>query len=84
MASSSLIAFAQGGAEHTTMPLATSQLTTEPTPTGMVVALSLDNQSATCQFFNAEEGNRFADMLRAEARLAKPPIEPFIGPDTTE
>ncbi|MEE2749897.1 MAG: hypothetical protein VX519_00575 [Myxococcota bacterium] len=84
VAAGRLIAFTQGGVAHATMPLATSQLTTEPTPTGMVVMLSLDNQSATCQFFNAEEGNRFADMLRAEARLAKPPIEPFIGPDTTE
>jgi len=76
VASGSLIAFTGSGAKHTTLPLATSQLTTEPTPTGMVVELSLDNQSAACQFFSTDEGNRFADMLRAEARLAKPPIEP--------
>ena len=84
VASGNLVAFTEGGASHTQVPLEDAQISSEPTPTGMVVALTLDNQTVSCQFFHTEEGTRFADMLKAEARLAKPRLPPAVPEATDE
>ena len=72
VAGEQLFSFKGGGSTHKAVLIGQSEVSVSAIPSGLAVVVTHDNQSLRCEFYSAEDGNRFADMLRAEARLAKP------------